>query len=290
MSTPDILETMRQRASWRNYSPVPLGNAARASLTEYFKVLPEPPFPAQWRFQLVEAAPEDRARARQLGTYGNIAGASSFVAGAIRAGEKDLENYGFLLENIILHATALGLGTCWLGGTFNRGGFGAALGVRADERMPAITPVGEVASQRGIRDRFLRRTANSENRRPWEDLFFSGDCATPLARERAGAYATPLDMVRLAPSASNKQPWRVLKEDAGPVFHFLMHRSRYPSLALGRALLGLDDLPRVDLGIAMCHFERAAEALGLSGRWAAAPPPVLDWPDRTEYVATWLGD
>lgn len=286
---PEVVETIRRRASWRNYLPEPLEAGTRRALTDHLAALPRPPFPARCRFELVDAPPEDRQRVRQLGTYGNIAGATTFVAGTVQAGEKDLEGFGFLLEHIILHATTLGLGTCWLGGTFNRSGFGTALNAGPDERMPAVTPVGRVASQRGIRDRFLRRTADSMNRKPWEDLFFSGDRLTPLTRERAGDYAVPLEMIRLGPSASNKQPWRVLKAEGRPVFHFLLQRNRMYG-ALARGVLGADDLQRLDLGIAMCHFQLTTEALGRSGRWTVEPPADRDWPEGAEYIATWTGE
>lgn len=34
----------------------------------------------------------------------------------------------------------------------------------------------------------------------------------PLEKEEAGNYEAALEMVRIAPSASNKQPWRILKK------------------------------------------------------------------------------
>lgn len=288
-AVPGVVETIRQRASWRNYLPEPLEETARRALTDRIAALPRPPFPARCRFELVDAPSADQDRVRQLGTYGIISGATTFVAGAVQAGEKDLEVFGFLLEHIILDATALGLGTCWLGGTFNRSGFGAALNVRPDERMPAVTPVGKVASRRGIRDRFLRRTADSANRRPWEDLFFTEDGSTPLSRQLAGDFAVPLEMVRLGPSASNKQPWRVLKAEGRPLFHFFLQRNRMYGV-LARSVLGTDDLQRLDLGIAMCHFQLTATALGRSGRWTAEPPVDRVWPKGAEYIATWTGD
>ena len=52
-------------------------------------------------------------------------------------------------------------------------------------------------------------------------------------------------------------------------------------------LLKLEDIQRVDIGIAMCHFELAAQELGVSGRWSFRPP-VLSLPDKlTEYEVSW---
>jgi len=37
-------------------------------------------------------------------------------------GDKNLEDFGYLMEEAILFATGLGLGTCWLGGSFTKSG------------------------------------------------------------------------------------------------------------------------------------------------------------------------
>jgi nitroreductase len=193
------------------------------------------------------------------------------------------------LEGVILFATELGLGTCWLGGTFNRSGFATTLGIQSDEKVPAITPVGYVASVRGVRDRFLRWTANSKNRRLWTDLFSEGECASPLQAAGAGPYAPVLEAVRLAPSASNRQPWRVLKEQGRQVYHFYLHRSQsYTGAA--KLIFGAEDIQRLDMGIAVCHFGLATRELGLPGRWEIKAPAQIALPERTEYVISWIGE
>lgn len=281
-----LLDLIRQRASWRNYRPEPLAPAAWAALEAALGDLPSGPFAESSRFALVSAFASDPKALRQLGTYGNIQGATTFIAGAVADGPRALEAFGYRMEIAILRATDLGLGTCWLGGTFNRGGFGAALGVRPGELMPAISPVGEVASERGVLDRFLRWSANSKNRLPAESLFTEPDFATPLAADSLGRWAEALEMVRLAPSASNRQPWRVVAEPGSRVFHFYLRRSlMYARVA--KTFVGADDLQRVDMGIALCHFELAAAELGLPGRWIAVEPAGLSLPDRTEYCLTW---
>ena len=48
------------------------------------------------------------------------------------------------------------------------------------------------------------------------------------------------------------------------------------------------DLQRLDLGIAMSHFELTARELSLSGRWEKRPPSLSPLPERTEYVQSWI--
>ena len=48
------------------------------------------------------------------------------------------------------------------------------------------------------------------------------------------------------------------------------------------------DLQRLDLGIAVSHFELTARELSLSGRWEKRPPSLSPLPERTEYVQSWI--
>jgi hypothetical protein len=94
--------------------------------------------------------------------------------------------------------------------------------------------------------------------------------------------------VRWAPSASNKQPWRIVRNENA--FHFYLSRTKgYGKGSLLFSLLRIVDLQRVDLGIAMCHFELTARELGFAGRWAVQDPDIAKPDDRTEYIVSWIG-
>jgi hypothetical protein len=111
-------------------------------------------------------------------------------------------------------------------------------------------------------------------------LFFDGNMGTPLSKELAGDYAVPLESVRLGPSASNNQPWRVVYPRQQRAFHFYLKRTPGYNKFNGNM-----DLQLVDMGISMCHFELSAREKGLAGMWAVAKPD-LDMGDA-EYIATW---
>jgi hypothetical protein len=55
--------------------------------------------------------------------------------------------------------------------------------------------------------------------------------------------------VRIAPSASNKQLWRVVKD--GPCWHIFLQRTPGYRRDPSKTLLDLCDRQRLDLGIAM---------------------------------------
>lgn len=283
--TRSIVEVMKARYSVRTYQPVPIEKATRTQLAEFATSRQAGPFGNQPRFALVAASEADRQALKGLGTYGFIKGATGFLVGASQEADHDLEDFGFLMERLILKATDLGLGTCWLGGTFSRSSFAEKIDLQPGEIVPAVASVGYIAERPRAIDALIRQVPRSHGRLPWERLFFAQDFQTPLTKQAAQEYALPLEMVRLGPSASNRQPWRVVQE--GTAWHFYLQRSRgYGPTSFG-SLWPVADLQRVDMGIALCHFELAAAESGLSGRWQCREPDIPKPDDLTEYTATW---
>jgi len=280
-----VTDVIRRRFSCRTYLDMPIAEEKRRALDAYLDEADSGPFGAPTRFKLEAATEEDRSALRGLGTYGFIRGATGFLLGAVGGGQKNLEDFGYRMEDAILYATALDLGTCWLGGTFRKSNFAERMDLGEGEIMPCVTSVGYISEQRSIVDRIVRRQARGERRYAWDRFFFEGRFGDPLAPERAGAYAEPLEMVRLGPSASNKQPWRVVKGD--DAWHFYLQRT--PGYLQGAdGLFVVADLQRVDLGIALCHFEQTAREAGLAGRWAVDEPAIETPADLVEYTASWI--
>ena len=286
-----ITEIILRRYSCRSYRSEPVAIETQQRLQDFMSALQAGPLGAPLRFKLLAASGSDRRALRGLGTYGFIRGATAFIAGAVGRGEKNLEDFGYQLESAILAATALGLGTCWLGGSFTQSSFARKIEVTGDEMIPAVTATG-YAAERSRYTRLVRRQVGADRRLPWGSLFYQGQFGIPMSAEAAGPYARPLEMVRLAPSASNKQPWRIVK--VGHAWHFYLRRTpNYGPGSLVFNLMKLADLQRVDMGIAMCHFELTARELGLEGRWAQMNPG-LESPDSAapgaglEYGISWV--
>lgn len=280
-----ILDLIRQRTSCRTYDPTPIAAETVQELDGFLASLQAGPFGAPVRFRLIAAGEGDSQALRGLGTYGFIRNPTAFLLAALGPGRQNLEDLGYLVEEAVLFCTALGLGTCWLGGTFRRSRFSARLDLRRGEQMPVVISAGYPAGWRALLDQASRQVAASHTRLPWDQIFFDGAFDRPLSPEAAGSLAEPLEMVRLAPSASNKQPWRVVQQ--GKACHFFLQRS--PGYRERNSLGRVADLQRVDLGIALCHFELAAQDLGLAGRWVTADPadrpPALN--RFSQYITTW---
>jgi nitroreductase len=280
-----VTDLVRRRYSCRTYQPCPIPAECQAALSQRLAACGVGPFGTAARFALVAATEDDRRALRGLGTHGFIKHAPGFIIGAAARGPHALEDFGYLLERHILAATDLGLATCWLGGTFSKSRFAKSIAVKRDEIMPAVSAVGYAEEGCRATDR-TRQRARSDFRLPADRLFFDNGFDQPLRGETAGAYADVLEAVRWAPSASNKQPWRVVHSATG--WHFYLERTKgYGTGSLVFTLLRLADLQRVDLGIAMCHFELAALERGLAGEWVLEEPPFAS--GGREFVATWHG-
>lgn len=272
---------IKKRYSCRSFDGRGLADRELAALAEFPAGL-EPPFRTRLRFGIIDREKVRAGNMFSTGSYGMIKGVRFYLTALVAKAEpRPWEDVGFALEATVLHATDLDLGSCWIGGIFDRKNFGRSLGMGEDESLPAVVAVGRPAEKRSLRDRLVRWSAKGNLRKSPAELFFAGDWLTPLPLEKFPQAAPLLECVRLAPSASNKQPWRVLLADGA--FHFFLSRDRAYS-----AMMPLADLQRIDLGIAMCHFQLAAAEAGLAGEWQDKGPKILDTPNNYEYIATFF--
>ena len=133
----------------------------------------------------------------------------------------------------------------------------------------------------------LRASIGSDHRLDWGTLFFDGQFNLPLTQENAGIFKQALEMVRIAPSASNKQPWRIVRKDG--LFHFYLKRTiGYRNKVT--TMLAISDMQRLDMGIAMCHFDLTVRALDLDGKWETQDPGSETGNFATEYCFSWRED
>ncbi len=281
-----INKLIQQRYSCRTYQDKRIAEDILKQLISYVTSAQNGPLGSRSRFELVAATKGDSKALRGLGTYGFIKNASGYIVGAAKDGPKTHEDFGYLMEKIILFATDLGLGTCWLGGSFARSRFAKKIKTHEEEIIPAVTSVGYPSGRLRIFDKFIRQEASSDHRRPWDWLFFDGGFNEPLSEQAAGDFALPLEMVRLGPSASNLQPWRIIKCDRN--LHFYLQRKLGYRDSSAAKFLKTADLQRVDMGIAMCHFELTAKEIGLAGCWKVDDPGIRKPNSLTEYTVSWI--
>jgi hypothetical protein len=269
-----ILFVIRRRVSVRTYDPKALSVEQKASIKNICESNTVGPFGNRCRLELVDLSEVEKAELRGMGTYGFIRGTRLFIAGVITPSAHALLDFGYCFEKTVLELTDLGLGTCWMALSFNKPGFSKKIGLRENEALVIVSPVGVPSKKKSVIERFIKTATRPRNKKPWQEFFFEGDGNKPLTKEAAGEYAEALECVRAAPSAANYQPWCIVKAPDANTFHFFMKQK-------GKATKG-----ELHAGIAMCHFGLAAQELGLKGTWKIVDNMQSPGAD---YFVSWLG-
>jgi nitroreductase len=263
-------KSIRARRSVRTYSLDPIPPDLLQQLNEACSSITTAPFGETASFQVIER-PFKKGEPVKLGDYGLQRNPRYFFVGRISRSPTALMGYGYLLEHLVLRATELGLGTCWMG-YFNPEYFPEVTG---DGLTPVIAIVGMTDKPR-FGEKIIRASIKADKRKKWDTFFFDGDFGHPLTD--AGEYKEPLEMLRLSPSSGNTQCWRIVR-GPGNVFHFHLRIVKKKYYAAG--------MHDVDTGIAMANFELAAREVGLDGEWRVEDPK-LKLPDVTEYRVSWF--
>ena len=264
------MELIRHRRSVRIFDGTDLRPDDAQALMTYAQSVENPyGLPIEWRLL--------SAKAEGLSTP-VIVGTDAFIAGKMRRAPHAEEAFGYAFERIVLFAEAMGLGTTWIAGTMDRPAFERAMALAPGEIMPCVSPVGYPAPKMSLRESLMRKGVKADSRIDFSKLFFDGSFDAPLTPGAAGPIAEALEMVRWAPSAVNKQPWRVVV--AGGAAHFYERRSRGYVDATGW------DLQKVDVGIALCHFAYGLEQAGRTAKLMVSDPGIAA-PEDTRYVATY---
>lgn len=280
-----VMEMMEKRKSIRTYELTPVGEEVHASVMDYLadeKNLVGPlggKAGIEWVW-----AKEGTAEGKgiKLGAYGIIQNPQAYLVGKVRNDKLALLEFGYIFQKMILYTTGLGLGTCWIGGTFSRKSFTREIELAPEEIIPCITPLGYAREKQRLLDSTMRFVVKADQRKPWLELFFDSEFGRPLNPEHAGRLAAALEMVRIGPSASNKQPWRlVVSADRRQVHYYLQHTPNYSGNKLGF------EMQRIDIGIAACNFELSCRELGLSGEWSVEDPQLTIKDPRTEYIISY---
>ena len=207
-----------------------------------------------------------------------IVGTDTFIAGKLGRVPHAEEAFGYSFEQVVLFAESIGVGTTWIAGTMNRGAFERAMEVGEEEVMPCMSPLGYPAKKMAFRGMMMRKGVKADSRLPFGELFFEEDFGTSLTEEKSGRLKEALEAVRLAPSAVNKQPWRVVVTE-NAVHFYEKHSGGYVSG-------GGWDMQKIDMGIALCHFELVAKESGIDAALEVADPGISIGSDM-EYIASY---
>jgi len=192
-------------------------------------------------------------------SYGIIRGASACLVFIGDMNDPHVqEKVGYTGEGIILEATANGLNTCWVSGSFDRKAASSIIGIAKNEKVLTVSPIGHSPQEPSLTEKSMMSLFRPHKRRPLSAL------ASGLEESQRPAWMkAELDAARLAPSAMNRQPWR-----------FELDRNSI-TVSVDTPKLSLSIDKRLHCGIAMMHIEVAALNCEVEGKWQLLESPQV---------------
>ena len=265
-------KAIKRRKSIRSYEKTPLSSKDKQNVKDILKTVQKKkgPFGHHVRFFFVDNKDED---SKKIGTYGFVKNPPAFVGGVVKNSFEGMIDFGFLFEEVILRLTKENLGTVWLGGTFKRSDFDVEVG--GEEIIAAVSPVGYPHTP-SLREKVIRGFAGAHKRKPFDELFFTGKNLSAL--DENNPYHSYLEAVQVGPSASNKQPWRVVLLD--DTFHLYLKRTKGYGGKLSM------DIQAIDMGIALSHLYLTLKEDGYSPSFVHEKPMDLNDSDYVLSIKT----
>jgi len=255
------------RKSVRTYDGKGLSKEHINKIEEYIKTI-DNPFNIPVDFRVLDA--------KEYGLSSPVlTGEDMYVAAKVKTCPNAEVAYGYSFEKLVLYAWSLGIGTVWIGGTMKREVFESAVELNDGELMPCVSPIGYPAEKKSIKEVMMRKGVGADSRIASKKLFFDEEWSNPYTPDED--VAEVLEMVRWAPSAVNKQPWRIIHKKG--VYHF------YEKKDPGFVREGTGDLQKIDVGIALCHFITGLEEKGKQVD-VMVEDPKINVPENVEYIVS----
>lgn len=218
-----LFEAVEKRISRRTYIPKLIPQAKKAELN---RIIADINSRSGLNIRLMENGEDCFGLIK---SYGMFSGVKSYFALIGNESDPDLRRKaGYFGEELTLEATKLGLGTCWVAGSYDKNSCGIDLG--ANESLVCVISVGE-CPEKTVKEKAIEKTIKIK-RKSFAEI-------TNISGEAPEWFIKGVEYARYAPSARNKQPI---------IFEFDGENAK----AFSTANFGYN---QIDLGIAEFHFE-----------------------------------
>ena len=141
------IEAINKRISRRTYLKTPVDTAKQNALQKLIDTLNQR---SGLNFSIQNNVNEGFEGGK---SYGLFKGVSSVFVLKGREMPMLREKVGYYGEILILEATRLGLGTCWVAGTYNKSSF---KDIPEDEKIICVIPFGNVSNRKTLKEAFIR--------------------------------------------------------------------------------------------------------------------------------------
>lgn len=240
----NIIEAIKERRSIRTFDGNGISSSQREMLIEAIDKSYNP-FGTETFIRLKKF---DLKQGYKPSTYGTIKGAEDFFLIGYGNDKYSMLGAGFQFEQVVLKSWEIGLGTCWIAATFKGSDFEKGENFPDDVDLKIICPVG-VAANQTFREKLTRMAVRSSSRKPFDELFRYKNINNPIPEDNI--FRSGLEMMRLAPSSTNSQPWRAIVEDNEVHFYYVKKSS----------------ISLLDCGIGLCHFYETEKYYNRNGHF-----------------------
>ncbi|WP_432667560.1 nitroreductase family protein [Wukongibacter baidiensis] len=234
-------------------------------------------------FQLIEDGEEAYKKLDGLvGYFGKVIKAPHYFYIVSETKDGYLENSGYFGESIVLRATDLGLGTCWIEVSENVDQVKEALNIKKEGEIVGLLAIGYPKNENKVSGIFSNKGKSISpltefgypnidikysdkpvsERKSIEDIVYLKEWGTQTTIEdlENRGMADVFYYMRLAPSWGNRQPWKFII-DGGKVI-----------LAVAKDEKVSEKVARIEAGIAMLYFELMSHEMGIPGGWKLEKP------------------
>lgn len=235
------LDLLRTRHSVRNYDNQPLDDeTARHLRAEITYINSHDPA------LFIELVVDDDSPFQGFTTsYGFFKGVRNYIAVVVDDHFPNaIERAGYYGEQLVIYATKMGLGTCFVGGMFNADN--VKVNLRAGRRVLYLIAVGRQEGKPTMISSVMSKLIHRKQM-PWQQYFESlNGLDTSLASNPW--IKDGLKAMQCAPSAMNRRPVRIHEKEDGSIGAYVKDASNTYAL--------------LDLGIAKYNFQYV-----VSGVW-----------------------
>jgi nitroreductase len=237
----EYMRALSERTSIRSFTAEPIEDAVHALRN----LVAEPLGLSSYTSTLVSRPGElDHVFKGVIGSYGKTTGVSALIALlAPRSSDwRGRMECGYVGEQLVLKAAALGLGSCWNAGMYDFKKLMTLMPIGPEDEVVSLVALGVSAVKPNSTGTIYKMFVP---RKRLESI------ASAQLLESTGWMYEGVKAVHVAPSALNRQPWYLRKDGESIVLE---------ATAGGK-------MASIDLGIAMLHFRAAALAHGVDGKW-----------------------
>jgi nitroreductase len=170
----EVFDAIKTRRSIRKYKPEPIPDKKLRSILEAARLAPSAGNRQPWRFIVIQNTDRKKALAEVADNQTFLIDAAAIIVAtgnpevSARWCEKDPM---IALEHIVLAATAMGYGTCWIG-AFNEDAVKHLLKIPANVKVIAMLPIG-------VPD----ETPTPRPRKEFSGIFFQEEWQNPWATQ-----------------------------------------------------------------------------------------------------------